>query len=132
VEQILLLALFLIVALASWLARWLKSRLEARPPAETTPPTGVAGRPRQGRPRDVMLIPTPPTLRDTRPRAPAASVPPRRRPPRPRFGRPSDLRRAIVLMAVLGPCRALERGEASPSGEPTQLADRPPGVNTRR
>jgi hypothetical protein len=110
-EQVLLLALFLLVALASSIARWLKSRLEPRP-AEPARPTEVAGRPRQGGTREVMLIPTPPTPADTRPRAPAPSVPPRRT-PRPRLGRPSDLRRAIVLMAVLGPCRALEDEEPS-------------------
>jgi hypothetical protein len=109
-EQVLLLALFLLVALASTIARWLKSRLEPRPPAEPTRPTEVAGRPRPAGPREVMLIPTPPTPAETRPRKPEPSVRPRR-PPRPRLGRPADLRRAIVLMAVLGPCRALEREE---------------------
>ncbi|HSE91882.1 MAG TPA: hypothetical protein VLF19_01145 [Methylomirabilota bacterium] len=106
-EQILLLALFVVGALASQLARWLK----ARRPAEAEPAEGVEALPPRARPRQVTPVPVETSpLPDVRLLAPAPPSPPRR-PPRSRLGRPSDLRGAIVLMAVLGPCRALEHEE---------------------
>jgi hypothetical protein len=112
VEQLLLLALFLLVAFAGSLARWLKARMGAPPPAETRPPDAVSVR----RPQLPPGEPTRPVW--TPPGASARPSPPlpvetRRRSPRPRLGGPSDLRRAIVLMAVLGPCRALEHEESA-------------------
>jgi hypothetical protein len=113
VEQLLLLALFLLVALASSLARWLKARMEGQPPAQTRLPDDVTVR-RPPYPPGEPAMPV-----GTRPVPSVQSAPPppvttRRGSARPRFSDRSDLRHAIVLMAVLGPCRALERDEPSP------------------
>lgn len=112
-EQLLLLALFLLVVFAGSLARWLKARMEAARPPETRPPAGVTVR-RPPRPLGEPAMParTPPVT-SAQP-SPPPPVETRRRSPRPRLGEGSDLRRAIVLMAVLGPCRALEREEPPP------------------
>lgn len=111
-EQLLLLALFLLVVFAGSLARWLKARMEASRPAETRPPDGVTVR-RPQRPLGEPAMParTPPVAY-AQP-SPPPPVEARRRAPRPLLGGPSDLRRGIVLMAVLGPCRALEHEESA-------------------
>jgi len=112
-EQLLLLALFLLVVLSGLLARWLKARMEASPPAETRPPDGVTvRRPQRPLGEPAMPVRVPPVAY-AQP-SPPLPVETQRRSPQPRLGGPSDLRRAIVLMAVLGPCRALEREEPSP------------------
>lgn len=111
-EQLLLLALFLLVAFAGSLARWLKARMEAPPPAETRPADGVTVRgPQRPLGEPAMSVRTPPVAY-AQP-SPPSPVETRRRAPRPRLGGPSDLRRGIVLMAVLGPCRALEHEESA-------------------
>lgn len=111
-EQLLLLALFLLVAFAGLLARWLKARMGAPPPAETRPPDTVSVRRPQRPPGEpAMPVRTPP-LAHGQP-SPPSPVETRRRAPRPRLGGPSHLRRGIVLMAVLGPCRALEHEESA-------------------
>jgi hypothetical protein len=112
-EQLLLLVLFLLVVFAGSLARWLKARMEASRPAETRPPDGDAVR----RPQRLLGEPAVPARTPPVTYAQPSPPPPvetQRRSPQPRLGGPSDLRRAIVLMAVLGPCRALEREEPSP------------------
>jgi hypothetical protein len=110
VEQLLLLALFLLVALTSALGRWLKARMEGRPAAQTRPPDGVTVRRPPRPPRALVVSGGTPPGTNVQP-APPAPVEARRRSPRPALGDRADLRRAIVLMAVLGPCRALEREE---------------------
>jgi hypothetical protein len=113
VEQLLLLALFLLVALASSLARWLKTRMADHLPAETRPPHGViVRRPPHPPGEPATSVSTPPPVPSVRP-APPLPAETRRGAAPSRLGDRSDLRRAIVLMAVLGPCRALEREESS-------------------
>jgi hypothetical protein len=103
-EQLLLFALFLLVALANYIARLLRTRQAPRRRVETEepPPPPPLGRPR----REAESTPArkPPAMPVAGP-APAAP-PPARRPSRFRSGDPRDLRRAIVWMTVLGPCRA--------------------------
>jgi hypothetical protein len=105
-EQLLLLAVFLLVALANFLARLLRARQAPRPRVGTEevrqPPS--PDRP----PRDAARPPAPkPPPRPVADPAPAPP-PPARRPFPFRPGDPRDLRRAIAWMTVLGPCRARE------------------------
>jgi len=115
-EQLLFFALFVVIALANLIARALKARLARRQAAETEQPRPVREIPRRLPPRVVITAPEwrPPTTAPTAITTPPVARPVRRR-PRLRLGGPPDLRRAIVLMTVLGPCRALER-EGSPTG----------------
>jgi hypothetical protein len=124
VEQLLLLAAFLLVGLVNYLVRWLQRRSEeAEAPPEDAPrvpaprevpPVVVRERPdvvvtplppraRVRLPEPVVAIPPPPRPEPARPAAVAA-----RRRLHPLLGRPTDLRHAIVLATVLGPCRAQE------------------------
>jgi hypothetical protein len=118
-EQLLLFLLFVAVALGNYLLRWFKSRPE--PPATE----------KHGRPEPVMLPPgarslgeadtaervaLPPRLAAKRPSTATgplapSSIGPARRARRARVDRPLDLRKAIVLMAILGPCRGVERDD---------------------
>jgi len=116
-EQLLFFALFVVVALANLIARWLKARMQRRQAAETEQPRPVREIPRRLPPRVVITAPEawrPPTTAPTAITTPPLARPVRR-PPRLRLGGPPDLRRAIMLMTVLGPCRGRE-GE---SGGPT-------------
>lgn len=116
-EQLLFFALIVVVALANLIARWLKARMERRRAVETKEPEQVREVPRRLPPR--VVVSAPEARRPPAPGPIAAPTPPLprpvRRPPRFRLDRPTDLRRAIVLMTVLGPCRALER-EGGPTG----------------
>jgi hypothetical protein len=123
IEQILLFVLFVLVPLFNLLVRWFKRRAQGRRP-DTGPeaPADAAGGRRPLEPADRRPIALPPTIRRgaaaaravedaSQPPAPTATVPPRaarRRPPPLRIGTARELRRAVVLMAVLGPCRAQE------------------------
>jgi hypothetical protein len=112
-EQILLLLLFVLVPLLNLLVRWLQGRARAqqRPvPAETraVEPGGHAERPPTRMPPRVRVVE--PTLSREEPRA-------MRPAPRPRpvvvrragpLGGRAAVRRAIVAMTILGPCRGLE------------------------
>jgi hypothetical protein len=110
-DHLLVLAVFLLVALLNVLValwrRWQRASPAARPlepiapetPAQATPPRSVQAFP-VGRPRRETGVPV------------EAAPGSRRRPPSARLG-PRDVRRAVVLMAILGPCRALE-----PQGPP--------------
>jgi hypothetical protein len=115
-EQLIVLAVFLLVPLVNLLARWLRQRGEAppRPPAEI---------PHQPEPVPFRL---PPTVRLAEPvtpqreeqvTRPRPAPPPAllRRQPRLRISDPEDVRYAVMLMAVLGPCRGLE--PPGPEGE---------------
>jgi hypothetical protein len=112
-EQLVLLALFLLAGLISAIVRWLRQRPEAPRPEPDPEPTRASRTrelPRAARVRAPVPPPEPavPAPR----RMPAAAPDPHaRRRPRvhPRLGGHTDLRRAIVVMTVLGPCRALER-----------------------
>jgi hypothetical protein len=106
-EQLILLALFLIVGLVNFVIRWLRERQQARPPA--TPDQSAA----PARPPELIVrrapVATSPEMPTVAPR-----LTPRRPVPRTRaamhvsLDNRADLRRAIVLMTVLGPPRALE------------------------
>src|SRR5688572_27920697 len=111
-EQILLLLVFLLVPLLNLLVRWLQRRareqqrrVPAEPPmAEPAPPEGWPSRrmPRVIEPPLSQEAPRQETRRKT-PRA-AAPVRDRAAP----LGGPAAVRRAIVAMTILGPCRELE------------------------
>jgi hypothetical protein len=112
-EQIGVFIIIALIGLVQFLFRWLKARAEQRasrapaPPtrdAEPAVPTPSPRMPRELRapPREMAPPPqraVPPTLRSVTPQ----------RPRRPVLGTPAQLRRAIVLMEILGPCRATER-----------------------
>jgi hypothetical protein len=115
-EQLLFFALFLVVALANLIARWIAARAERRRRAEAKDRGEIARqlrrppRRREAPPPEPAWIPPPPRPVTAEP---ARRAPARRR--RVRLGAAPDLRRAIVLMTVLGPPRALEPpGESRP------------------
>jgi hypothetical protein len=115
-EQLLLIAIFLLVGLVNMLVRWLRRRAEAsRPAGEAEPAPGpVPGRRRELPPAARVISPELPVEAAVAParrmRPPASAPPPRRRPrAHRRLGSRADIRRAIVTMTVLGPCRARER-----------------------
>jgi hypothetical protein len=134
-EQILFFAVFLLISLVNVIVRFLRTRARQareaeeraaaareaararhvelpgpRPPA-WPPPLPVEVRRADGvpGPRDEVVTAAAPARAST-PR------PPRRRARSVRLGSPADLRRTIVLMAVLGPCRALEGQRPPPGG----------------
>jgi hypothetical protein len=119
-EQILLVAVFVLVPLLNALVRVLRRRVADSAPRESRPGTPEIP------PRAQAL---PPSLRASRGEARriSPSLPPPltavlgpRRRPEVRIAGPPEARRGIVLMAVLGPCRGLEppgvmRREDSPT-----------------
>jgi hypothetical protein len=112
VEQLLFIALFVLVPLFNFLAKVLRQR---RRPAAPIPQAEEPGEPVTALPppRVLLPVPEPPRPSARPPRAPAVLVVERRRRAPYRL-RPADVRRGLVLMTILGPCRALER-EASPN-----------------
>lgn len=114
-EQLLFLALFVAIGLFNVIGRWLKRKMEEQarqnappePPVGRVPPIEVPERPARR-----LRMPAPPPEEGV---MPAVRVPARRAAVRgaaripSRLGGQADLRRAIVLMSVLGPCRALDR-----------------------
>ena len=115
VEQLLVLALFVLAALAQLLyARFRRGRGDEaagtnrsgardRIPGPSAEPAPIPGRP-----------PGPRTDRARGPR-PTPAAPAGTRPiMRSRLGTLQDVRRGIVLMTVLGPCRALEAAPPNP------------------
>jgi hypothetical protein len=121
VEQLLLLALFMLAALAQLLYR----RFTRGPRDEAAGKDQAPGRDRIAAP---PAAPTRVPERRPRPRAepgrdarPTPVAPIGARPPaRSRLGTLRDVRRGIVLMTVLGPCRALEAAPLtarSPEGD---------------
>jgi hypothetical protein len=122
-EQLLVLALLALVWLASALVNWLKARARRGQPDEAAETAGPAEvRPPPSPPPRAVV--TPPRAVAAPPRAPAPAPPARvPRParavrPRGRFrvGGAEDVRRGIVLMTVLGPCRALEHDDRAREG----------------
>jgi hypothetical protein len=116
IEQLIFLLLFLLVPLFNLVARWLKRRTgagapppeeavaEPEPPPRRLPPRIVLAEPVET-PPPMLPSPPPPPRPAARPAPPP--VPSRRRPLLGLRG-PEDVGRAVVLMAVLGPCRGLE------------------------
>jgi hypothetical protein len=113
-EQLLFVALFVLIPLFNFLAGLLRKRMQRRAESEGAPPTPV-----------VVPLPTPVTelpwaaLPEAVPRERPAAPPPR--PVSPPSARPharrSEARRGIVWMTILGPCPGLERpGEPRSSG----------------
>jgi hypothetical protein len=121
-EQLLLLAIFLLVPLLNLTARWLRRRLarHAPPSREAEAVAEQAGAPPPPRSRRGTAGPGPPPEQPRRRPPPAPPAPgPRRRPGA--LGGPRGLRRAIVMMTILGPCRALEPpvpGDGRPTTPP--------------
>lgn len=118
-EQFGLLILFALVGLFQLLVRWLRSRAAAaaaaapstpvsQPEARAAPPAPPERRSRRPVPDDEELfvrVPLPAPVRArSRPAAPGVEAPRRRRLV---VGTRAELRRTIVLMEVLGPCRAM-------------------------
>lgn len=77
---------------------------EAAPPLEIEPVESGWGRTPTMDPRSAAA----PVEATRRPEANAVPPPTRRRAPTPLFRSTHDLRRAIIVMTVLGPCRAVE------------------------
>jgi len=106
-EQILLLIAFILLPLLNLLFQRIRRGVEGETAAEE-PVARVPHRPR--------ATPPPPAPsraagdRGRRLESPALAVPARRRRfnKRSLFGTPRDLRRGIILMTLLGPCRALD------------------------
>ena len=106
-EQILLLLAFILLPLLNLLFQRIKRRVESETPAEEP----VASVPRPPRATPPYPSPSRPAGdRGRRLESQALAVPARRRRfnKNSLFGTPRDLRRAIVLMTLLGPCRALD------------------------
>jgi hypothetical protein len=121
-EQLLLLLLFVLVPLFNLLVRWLQRRArEQRRPRLAEPPMAEPvvreGRPSAAMPPRARVIapalPQATPRKETRRRPPAAPQPVRRR-AAPLGGR-AAVRRAIIAMNILGPCRGLEE---PPPGQP--------------
>jgi hypothetical protein len=120
-EQLVVLAIFVLVPLANALLRWLRRRLEPpAPPAPAAPPP----------PPPVRVEPGPAWLPTSLPPAARATVarPEEWRAPRQARARrhawslgPAGARRGIVLMTVLGPCAAQD-----PAGSPGRRVDERP------
>ena len=127
-EQILLLLLFVLVPLLNVLVRWLQRR--AREPQRPVPAEPRAAEP--VRREEWPPVPMPPRVRmiepallregprETRP-APRPLPVVRRAGP---LGGRAAVRRAVVAMTILGPCRGLE--EPAPVRPPSQPAASPP------
>jgi hypothetical protein len=97
-EQLLLLAAILLLALLDLIARAVRKSQAGQVPQDAEPGSGpIAEVPRP----EEFPVPA-------RPAPPRAPLPaPVRRPARPSLG-PGDARRGIVLMTILGPCRGLD------------------------
>jgi hypothetical protein len=111
-EQVLVLAVFLLVVLVDMAARYLRSRRAAAVPVPEPEPVTF---PPVARPPAAARLAAPVPARRRRPEAGVQPMPDprptafRRRPALP--GGLAEARRGIVLMTVLGPCRALEPPE---------------------
>jgi hypothetical protein len=130
-EQLLLLAIFLLVPLVNFLlALWRRrQRGGARAGSfEPVAPEAPAPATRPG-----SIAPAPAAVSGDRPRRETPRVPAETPPGVPRLGvsarlGPRDARRAVVLMAILGPCRALEPGPPPvPGATSPRTVDRPTG-----
>ncbi len=108
-EPFIYLIVFLIVALLSFVARWLKRELDGSADRETE--SKVHGL-FQESPEPLVDAEERPQARDTHKSEVSSTTPPRtRRTPKKiniHPGNLQEMRRGIILMTVLGPCRALE------------------------
>jgi hypothetical protein len=128
-EQLLPLLIFLVLAVVLNLlarrARWTPSE---EPEAASAP--GPRPRPRPAEaPRPGLSAPAPPARPPVPPPVPPSR--PARRAPRQRPGRRlaltrGDARQAVLLMAVLGPCRATAPGSSAPDAPPAVRTTSPP------
>lgn len=128
-EQLLPLLFAAVVFLLSMLVERLKARQrqppqEARSPLPPVPPrVPTPLPPRVPTPLPPRVMPSPVSLEES-PRTTVPPVPPARAPrsrPQRSLGDRHDIRRGIVLMTLLGPCRALEPPPGGP-GNTTQGA----------
>ncbi len=110
-EQLVLLLLFIVFPLLQRLGPWLRTRME-----EMERRAGQAAEPTDPRPK-APSVPVPQVesrpARRPRPRAAVAVETPPPAPRRTRFaaGDLREVRRGIVIMAILGPCRAWSPAE---------------------
>jgi len=121
-EQILLLLVFVLVPLLNLLVRWLqrRAREQQRP---------VPAEPRAAEPEGREKLPArmPPRVRVIEPARTREG--PRETPPAPRpqpvirragpLGGRAAVRRAVVALTILGPCRALEEHPPTPPARPS-------------
>ncbi len=109
-EQLLFLAVFALVPLINFLLPWLRKRMEGAGARQPEPA------PREAPPRATRPHPLQPARTNVTQEGPRREVLPVRIQPlavrrfaHGRLGSRRELRRGIVLMAILGPCRGLER-----------------------
>jgi hypothetical protein len=108
-EQVLILAVLVLVPLVNVLVRVLRKRLEIARPQQSEPE--AANVPPHGRTLPAALVARGRESRGILPSAPSkppVPSPARGRRPRVRVGSMREARRAIALIAVLGLCRGLE------------------------
>ena len=104
--QILLFIFFILVSLINFVMQRVRRRLEDKTPAEQEPPAQVLGHPQTAPASQPSRRASRKLVRELRPQI--SSIPPSRR----YFAKRSlqqtarDARRGIILMTVLGPCRA--------------------------
>ena len=127
-EQILFIALFVLIPLLNFLAGAARRRMQRQAEPRVPPPsTEVAVLP-------PMADAAPPWAAPPRPPAPAASPdPPDARRRRERVGL-AEARRGMVLMAILGTCPGLEpppRGEAGGTTDPARRSSPRSGAPPR-
>jgi hypothetical protein len=121
-EQILLLLVFVLVPLFNLLVRWLQRRAREQQRPMPAKPSAIDPVGREERPPARM----PPRVRVIEPARPREG--PREPPPAPRpqpvirragpLGGRAEVRRAIVAMTILGPCRGLEERPAITPARP--------------
>jgi hypothetical protein len=111
-EQIVPVALFILFILFNLVGRCLSGRMrrEHEREREALPPDFPAPlpMPEPPLPPRARVVTPPPALEEQRPVQRRAPRRPEPRIPRRLLGTPADARRAFVLIAVLGPCRALQ------------------------
>lgn len=121
IEQLLLFLLFVAIPLIEWLIRTMRARTggspgnQVPPPDRGTVPRSRASVPDVGTSEHVQASKREPHLPMPQRAAPMSGRPRDSLRPlaRRRAVLPGDLRRAIVSIAVLGPCRALNPKDAS-------------------
>lgn len=109
-EQLVLLLVFVLVPLLNLLVRWIQQRARERA-APLPDPAPREARTPGPMPRVRTVQPAAPCEGPAAP-APAPPPPPRRRAGP--LGGPAGLRRAIVAMTILGPCRGLQEHQTLP------------------
>jgi hypothetical protein len=107
-EQLILVAIFLLVGLVNAIVRWMRQRTP--PPPEALPPPETPPRPPRtlDLPPGVRVVPAPAVAMPAVPASPPVTRRRRASAARDAVGRRGELRRAIIAMTVLGPCRGRE------------------------